>query len=266
MLDRLRAAAVFFTAAFAFSVLLLGCDGKPCQEVPDYQEEDEETREQIDDLLDEADVYDNQKERILALDDELDDDRKVFRHKYEVLRTKLIDGLVAMEPDAKAFHTHIDELHQIFMAYAHEAVQVALKAQRMMTAEQRKAIADEWDDDPEDYDGSWTVNRGIDLALLKINATDAQKKLVWSWRDKMVEATDKLYKDQNALRKKLLVHWRSPKPDRKMIRKYVDEAGDQIKAYIHLFADGAFEITESLSNEQRMWTNKQVNKMRRCPQ
>jgi Spy/CpxP family protein refolding chaperone len=261
-----RRAAVFLAAAFASVTLLMGCDGKPCQEVPDYSEEDEETREEIVDLLEEADVYDAQQQRILELNEKLDDDRTVFRKRYERIRVKLIDGLVAMEPKPENFKSNVDALHGVFMKYAHEAVGLALKAHRMLTTEQRQAIAEEWDDDPEDYDGSWAVDRGIDLALLKIDATDPQKELVWEWRDRMVEATDELYKDQNKLRKKLLVHWRSKKPDRKLVRKYVDEAGGQIKDFIHLFADGAFEITEELTPEQRMWTNKQVNKMRRCPQ
>ena len=243
----------------------LGCDGKPCSEPPDYAEADEEVRDAIDELLDDGDVHDKQKERILALNESLAPARTKLRSEREVLRTKIIDELVAVKPEPKELHAHIEALRDVIMPYAYAGVDLGLKAHRMLTAEQRDEIAKTWEEPPDDYTGSWTMNRAIDAALLKIDATDAQKALVESWRGRMVAKTDALLKSQHAVRLDLLVQWRAEAPDPQVVRTHVDRAAEQIDRFVHLFADAAMEITAALTPQQRMWTNQQVNRLRRCP-
>lgn len=252
--------------ATLLALAALGCDGKPCSEPPDYAEADEEVRDAIDDLLDDGDVHEKQKERILALNESLAPARAKLRAKREILRAKIIDELVAVKPEPKQLHAHIEALRDVIMPYAYAGVGMALDAHRMLTAEQRDEIAKTWEEPPDEYTGSWAMNRAIDAALLKIDATDAQKALVESWRDRMVKKTDALLKDQHAVRLDLLVQWRAKKPDPTLVRSHVDRAADQIGRFVHLFADAAMEITAALTPQQRMWTNQQVNRLRRCPQ
>lgn len=255
-----------FIASSLCLLTLAACDGKPCSEPPKYDEYDEEVREQIDDMLDDGDVYENQKERIFELDASLDPLREKMRAKREVVRTKMIDALVATEPKPDQFHALIDQMYGVIMPYAYASVDLMLKAHRMLTAEQRAGVTESWEEPPDPYTGSWAINRGIDAALLKIDATDEQKTLVLGWRDKMVTATDKLFKDQHAIRMRLIAQWKSSDPDSNVVRKDVDEAAGQISKFVHMFGGAAMEVTQSLTPAQRMWTNQQVNKLRRCPE
>ncbi len=240
------------------------CDGKSCSEKPDYPEYDEEVVEQIEDLLDEGDVYENQKARIVGLHAAMAPQRAKMRVAREGVRTKMIDELVALQPEPARFRSLIDQMYGIIMPYAYTGEAMMLKAHRMLTEEQRQGIAEPLAEPPDEYDGSFAVNRGIDAALLKIDATEAQEKLVYGWRDKMVKKTDQLYRDQHAQRMVLLEEWLSAKPDPKRVRKHVDIASQQIRTYVHTFGDGAMEITRALTPKQRLWTNQQVNKLRRC--
>lgn len=242
----------------------LGCDGKPCSEKPEYAEYDEKVVDEIEDLLDDGDVHDRQKERVVALHAQMAPVRDEMRRKREGIRTRMIDELVAVEPDPKRFHALIDAMYDVIMPYAYLGVEMMLRAHRMLTAEQRGGIAETLAEPPDPYDGDWKVNRGIDAALFKIDATDEQKALVLGWRDKMVAATDKLLRDQHAQRMILLEEWLAPSPDRKRVRKHVDIAAKQISRFVHTFGDAAMEVTLALTPQQRMWTNQQVNKLRRC--
>lgn len=242
----------------------IGCDGKPCTDKPDYSEYDEELDDALDDMLDEAEAYKKQRERVFLINKSLGPHRAPFRVSREELRAKMIDALVAVEPDPPGFHKLIDDMYGVFMKYVHVAISAGIKAHRWFTNEQRISMTEDWEEEPDPFEISWTTNRGIDLALLEISATDPQKKLIFAWRDKMEVKTNALLKDQHAVRMKLIKQWHATKIDPPVVRKHIDEGANQISTFMHIFADAAMEVTGALTPKQRLWTNKQVNKLRRC--
>lgn len=242
------------------------CDGKPCSDPPDYAENDEELIESLDDMLDKADAYDNQRKRVFGINEGLNPNRAVFRRGYEETRVRLIDQLVAVKPDVNVFHALLYQLQSVFMKYVYSVIDVSVTAHRMFTNEQRKAMTEDWEEPPDDYKIPWSTKRAIDLAMVEIKATDKQKELVAKHRDAMEKKTDKLLKSQHKVRMKLIGEWHKSKINPTNVRKHIDEGAHQISVFMHDFTDRAFEVNTALTPQQRMWTNKQINKLRRCPQ
>ncbi len=245
-------------------VLMSACDGKPCSPPPKYEEYDKEVVDALDDILDDADAYPNQRTKVFAINKNLDKDRAVFRIGYESLRSKLIDQLVAVEPQAATFHELLDDLKKVFMRYVYRAIDDSLPAHRFFTNVQRKAMTEDWEEPPDEYSVPWTTNRAIDVALIEISATDEQKAVVKGLRDKMEKDTNRLLKNQHAVRMKLIGQWHQTKIDPIAVRSHIDEGALQISTFMHQFTDAAFQVLGSLTPQQRLWTNKQVNKLRRC--
>ena len=248
----------------AFALFLWACDGKPCTDPPKYDERDEELVERLDDMLDDADAYDHQKTRVLKINDGLDDDRVEFRKEYQRIRRRMVNELVAVKPDADVFHALLYDLHTVFMRYVYEVIDQSVKAHRWFTVEQRKAMTESWEEPPDDYKIPWSTKRAIDLAMIEIKATDPQKELVKKLRDDMEVRTDKLLKQQHAVRMELIREWHKKKVDPKVVRKLIDKGALQISLFMHTFTDSAYEVQHALTPQQRMWTNKQVNKLRYC--
>ena len=243
----------------------MACDGKPCSQPPDYAKADEQVVESLDDMLKKGNAYENQRTRVLEINAGLDPNRRVFRRSYEHIRVRLIDQLVAVTPDVDVFHALLYDLHATFMRYVYAVIDVSVTAHRWFTNDQRKAMTKDWEEPPDDYTIPWSVKRGIDLAMLEIKATDEQKTQVKALRDDMEKKTDKLLKDQHAVRMKLIAEWHATKIDPAAVRTHIDEGALQISMFVHKFADHAFEVNAAFTPQQRMWTNKQVNKLRRCP-
>lgn len=246
------------------ATLNVACDGKQCSEKPDYAEYDEEVVDALDDMLDDADAYDAQRERVFAINKSLDKDRAPFRVEREKIRASMVDALVAVTPDPPAFHALLDDMKAVFMKYVWVAIDAGIKAHRWFTNEQRRAMTKDWEEPPDPYEIPWTTKRAIDVAMLEIKATDAQKELVKGWRDKMEKDTDTLLKNQHAVRMKLIKQWHQTKIDPAAVHKDIAEGAGQISTFMHEFVDAAMEVTQALTPQQRLWTNKQVNKLRRC--
>ena len=256
---------VLVVAALA-ALLTLGsaCNGKQCSDPPKYEEYDEEVVKKLDDMLDDAKAYPGQRTRVLAINTGLSGHRAVFRTGYERIRPRLIDQLVAVELQPAVFHGLLRDLKKVFMTYVYAVIDDSLQAHRWFTTAQRKAMTKDWEEPPDDYTIPWTTNRAIDLAMFEISATDEQKALVKSLKASMEADTDRLLKNQHAVRMKLIAQWHSPTIDPPTVRKHIDEGAAQIAKFMHKFTDSAFAVAGSLTPEQRLWTNKQINRLRRC--
>lgn len=246
------------------ALLAVACDGKPCTKKPDYAEINKEVVDKLNEMLDDAEAYPNQREKVLAVNDALEKHRVPFRVGYETIRDQMIDQLVAVQPDPPAFHASIDAMKEIFMKYTYAVVDASLPAHRWFTTPQRVAMTKGWEEPPDEYSMPWSTKRAIDLAMVEIKATEEQKELVRGWRDKMEQRTKALYKDQHAVRMKIIAQWHAPEVDRKAVFAAFDEGAAQISSFMHEFGSAAMEVTAALTPEQRMWTNQQVNKLRRC--
>lgn len=240
------------------------CDGKPCAKPPDYAKYDQELDSALDELLDHATAYEHQRTRVAAINQRLAPARAQFRTQYERIRADMIDALVAVNPNAAVFRGHLTAMRSIFMAYVYQVIDASLPAHQFFTTAQRKAMTKPWEDPPEPFKLSWTTRRAIDLALVKISATDEQKARVATLQTDIEQSATKLLKDQHAVRMKLLGQWHQPIIDPTMVRRHIDEGAAQISTFLFRFADEAFEINNMLTPQQRMWTNQQINKMRRC--
>ena len=246
--------------------MLSACDGKPCSDPPDYEEIDEELVEKLDDMLDDADAYDHQRTRVLAINTKLAAARVPFRGMYEQLRVKMIDELVAAQPEVTRFQSLLRKMKSGFMKYVYAVIDASIPAHRFFTMKQRQAMTEDWEEPPDEYKVGFTTNRGIDYALLKISATDHQKALVRGHRDALEIKANVLLKRQHAVRMKLIGQWHQKYIDRAMVRRHIDEGAHQIEQFMYDFSDAVFDVTRALNPDQRVWTNKQVNKMRRCTQ
>ena len=247
---------------FACSVFW-GCNGEDCTEKPTVQEHHERSLEMVEEVLDEAEAFERQRKRALEINKSLDPDRKVMLEGHEKIRSKLIDELAAPKPNRKRFHDLIDSLAKVWMAYTFKTLNVTMDTHKMFTDEQREALAASVDAPPGKFK-PFMLNRALDVALFKIDATKPQRKMVWSLREKLVNEANSLYKKQPTIRKKMLALWRERDLDRDATLKLTARAGAQITTFVHALADGIFDVLETLKPDQRVFTDKQIRRMERC--
>lgn len=255
--------APLFVFFLLLSVLSVGCNGEDCTEKPTVKKHLDASLEMVEDVMDEADAFDRQIKKAKELTVSLNPDREVMLKEHESVRQKMIDELTAEKPNRKKFHWFIDELSLVWMTYTMKTLEVTMDTHTMFTDEQRQALADSVDEPPGKFK-PFLLNQGIKFALFKIDATDAQKKMVFSLRDKLVKEVNKLYVRQHKIRQQLLALWRARELDRDKTKVLVRKAGAQITAFTHDFADGLFDVLDTLKSKQRTYTDKQVRRMERC--
>lgn len=95
------------------------------------------------------------------------------------------------------------------------------------------------------------VNKGLDKALGKLDATDTQKVKVKAMAKDLIRKGRKVKDSHKVTRDKLKAQWNSPRPDRKAVHKIVDTQLDVMKGFIHQVVDKVVDLHAVLTPEQR---------------
>ena len=98
----------------------------------------------LDDKLEDLKATEAQKKSIHALKDRLFEDGKQVMADQHAARAEAFTQLTAEQPDAAKLHALVDARFEAMRALAHKATDAALEAHKVLTPEQRKALADEF--------------------------------------------------------------------------------------------------------------------------
>jgi Spy/CpxP family protein refolding chaperone len=98
----------------------------------------------LDDKLEDLDATEAQKKSLHALKDRLFEDGKAIMHEQRGARDEAFAQLASENPDPAKLHALVDARIEAMRAFAHKATDAALEAHKVLTPEQRKALADEY--------------------------------------------------------------------------------------------------------------------------
>ena len=98
----------------------------------------------LDDKLEDLKATEAQKKSIHALKDRLFEDGKQVMADHQAVRAEAFAQLSSEQPDAAKLHALVDARFDAMRALAHKATDAALEAHKVLTPEQRKALADEF--------------------------------------------------------------------------------------------------------------------------
>jgi Spy/CpxP family protein refolding chaperone len=95
----------------------------------------------LEDALDDLDATDAQRRELLALKDQLFAQGKVAFAENRQTRDAFLAALESPSPDAARLHALVDTRAEAMRAFAHQAVDAAVKAHQTLTPEQRAQVA-----------------------------------------------------------------------------------------------------------------------------
>lgn len=98
----------------------------------------------LDSKLDDVKATDAQRQSIHAIEDRLFTDAQPLMADQKAAREEAFTQLASDTPDAKKLHALVDARMEAMRAFAHKATDAALEAHKVLTPEQRKALADDF--------------------------------------------------------------------------------------------------------------------------
>ena len=164
------------------SVLLAaaGCEPK-CRELQPIAEVQSGVRERVDERLDDVDASDAQRARIHALFAELRPALERMRAQTTPLQRQIVAELRRASPDRARLALLIGQNVDATQEYIRALVDVMLRAHRVLTPAQRKALAARAAEPSPPFEGSFWLDRAVDYLLLRIEANEEQRR----WFDRI---------------------------------------------------------------------------------
>jgi len=104
---------------------------------------------------------------------------------------------------------------------------------------------------PEEFSLSFIVRRGIDVFLIQLDATGAQKTSFWNEVAALEKETNTLIRKNHAIRLAIGHEWVKKDIDKAFVRKKVTESADIITAFIHDQADRSLVIYNGFTRAQK---------------
>lgn len=95
------------------------------------------------------------------------------------------------------------------------------------------------------------ASKRIDSLLDEIDATDAQRAKANTLKDNFAEELFSMKDDADEVRAEVLEEWKKDDPDAEAMHALVDERIEVYRKMMHKAVDGAFEMHEALTPEQR---------------
>ena len=249
---------------FCAPLFAVGCANEECKEPATVEKIEERTQSRLDDWMDTADAYENQRDRVKELTAELKDDRIRLTRMREVARDQVLDELLKPVPSEKAMHKMVDDSKRAMMPYNYKVMDQVMEAHKAFTTEQRQKIADKLAEKPDPFELSFIVRTGIDYVLYQIDATDSQKKTIWAEIEKTGIEVNSLIDRQHKITKVIAAEWASKDADAKIMRREVDRSADGFTAFIKKLTTKAAIMTKVLTPKQREYTNDRIRRGKTC--
>jgi Spy/CpxP family protein refolding chaperone len=257
----------FLPASLLVCGLLLasGCDPK-CRESRPVDEALGAFAERIDDRLDAVDVGDEPRAKINAMLLAKRPSLVRMRAATFPVQRQIVAELKQPVPNRARLHALIEQNVAFGASYFHEYIETMLAAHALLTPDQRKALAKYYSKPSPPFEGSFLIDRGIDLFLIRISATDEQRQLVLRIKGQLEKRWRALQREADALRFATVAEFAKDEPDRARIEGAF-QRGRAMALSASVEMTGYYLLVQSkLDPGQRVMLDTELLRFEPCPE
>jgi len=241
-----------------------GCAAE-CRELEPASAVQQQLRKQIDDRLAGVGVSEPQRSRIHALFERALPARMQFRKETVPVLHQLVSELRRDAPNRQAQAALIAQLADSGERYGQVVLDIMLDAHPVLTAAQRKKLAVKAAEPSPAFEGSWFLDRGIDLLMLRIHANDGQEALVERMKQHFVQQARAVQRKMDRLQVEAAAEFITDKPDRARIRATLKRARVEAERFMLEIAGYQQLLASKLEPSQRALLGSELVRLEVCP-
>lgn len=248
----------------AAAVAAFSCNAPKCREVKPAATVEKELRDQIEEGLDALDATPEQTRRILALS------RRAMPEIVKV-RDVLLPQTVALLDELERPAPSRDKLVALYRDVAskihrtiRELVPTVIEMYEVLDAKQRAELAAKDRKPRKPFQGSWVVDRAIDLFLWQIDATDAQRRATLDLKSQVVRLGRPLQEALERERDVMLRELARDAPDPVVIRGAIDRVQQGLDAFAVKLIDYYVGWRAKLEPKQRAVLDGYLSRFEPC--
>jgi len=242
-----------------------GCTAE-CRELEPASAVRQQLRKQVDDRLDDVGVSESQRARIQALFERAFPARMQFRKETVPVLHQLVSELRRDAPDRQVQAALIAQLADSGERYGQVVVDIMLDAHPVLTAAQRKKLAVKAAEPSPPFEGSWFLDRAIDLLMLRIGANDGQEALVDRMKQHFVQEARAVQRKMDSLQVEAAAEFINDKPDRTRIRATLKRARIEAERFMLEIAGYQQLLASKLEPSQRARLGSELVRLEVCPE
>jgi Spy/CpxP family protein refolding chaperone len=246
-------------------LLSAGCTAE-CRELEPASEAHQKMREQLDDRLDEVGISEAQRTRIHAVFERALPARVQFRKETVPVLHQLVSELRRDAPNRQVQAALIAQLADSGERYGQVVVDVMLQAHPVLTAAQRKKLAVKSAEPSPPFEGSWFLDRGIDLLMMRIHANDGQEALVERMKQHFVQQARAVQRKLDSLRVEAAAEFINDKPDSARIRATLKRGRVEAERFMLEIAGYQQLLASKLEPNQRALLGSELVRLEVCPE
>jgi Spy/CpxP family protein refolding chaperone len=244
--------------------VLVGCDPPQCREETPMEEVEEDMFDRLDDQLDEVDATDTQRQQITGLAKRLVPQIDALRQKSRPRTVALLSELQKDEPERARLEAMHKDVLKLYMDFSRDFIPVLMEGHRVLTPEQRIAWFKKDRKPAKPFKGSWLIDRGLDLFLLRLKATPAQKELTIQIKDELIRRSQPMQKKLWRLRIASIDELQKDNPDPEVIFASVETMGKILEEFILEAIDHYLDWRSSLDKEQKAIVDSYLRSFKPC--
>jgi periplasmic protein CpxP/Spy len=258
-------ACVYSLNALLVAAFCAGCTAE-CRELEPASEVQQKLREQIDDRLDEVEVSQAQRTRIHAVFERALPARMQFRKETVPVLHQLVSELRREAPDRQVQAALIAKLADSGERYGQVVVDVMLEAHPVLIAAQRKKLAVKGAEPSRPFEGSWFLDRAIDLLMMRIHANDGQEALVDRMKQHFVQQARAVQRKLDNLRVEAAAEFIQDRPDPRRIRATLKRGRVEAERFMLEIAGYQQLLASKLEPSQRALLGSELVRLEVCPE
>jgi protein CpxP len=256
------------TKIYVFLILglwgLMGCDPPQCREETPMKEVEDDMLDKLDDKLDDIDATDTQRQQITGMAKELVPRIDALRKKSFPKNVALLSELQKDEPERGRLEAMQKDFLKLYMDFSREFVPMLMEGHQVLTPKQRIAWFENDRKPAKPFKGSWLIDRGLDLFLLRLKATPAQKELTIQIKDELIRRSQPIQKELWRLRVVSIDELQKDDPDPDVIYASVESMGALLDGFLLEAIDHYLDWRSSLNKEQKAIVNSYLKSFQPC--
>jgi hypothetical protein len=253
-----------FVYCMALLAVFWGCNVPKCLEVKPLEEIERDNIENIDDLLDNVDASDDQRRRIFALVRKLTPRLGTLRKRLDPKTHALLDEFRKPAPSRERILGLVVEVFDVLAAFTHNTIPILFEGHKIFTPEQLAKWIEENLEEKEPFEGSWLLDRCIDIFLIRIHASSAQHNLTIELKDEIIRQNVLLQKELARIRRTNVKEFSKANPNPEVVHASVDRAKENLVSFISNVVDYYLSWNANLEPDQQQVVHKYLRRLEPC--
>jgi hypothetical protein len=243
---------------------LMGCDPPQCREETPMEEIEEDMFDKLDDRLDDINATETQRQQITKLAKRLVPQIDALRKQSSPKTVALLSELQKDGPERGRLEAMHKDFLKLYMDFSREFVPVLMEGHHVLTPEQRVAWFEKERKPAKPFKGSWLIDRGLDLFLLRLKATPAQKELTIQIKEEIIRRSQPVQKEFRRLRIDSIDELQKADPDPAVIYTNVETMGALLDGFLLEAIDHYLDWRSSLDKKQKEIVNSYLRSFKPC--